>query len=261
MRFALAFALALEPVSPPSTDAGGVVDDSPVEQQPAPAPKLEPAADAATLFRLGRYREAADAFAREHAINPDPALLFGRAAALKRSGDCLSALDAFEDFIAADPPQPDVEEAQRQIEDCRAIVEATAAAATQTSDASTYDSGTPPSDRARPQTRRHAASGVWYRDALGGALVGIGTPVLLTGVGLYAGSFALAGRPQPSAQSQHESRRETVRALAVSGIPLMAVGAAAVIAGAVRWALLARRKDRNHGGSSAAATPGIVWHF
>jgi tetratricopeptide (TPR) repeat protein len=261
MRLVLALALALEPASPPPADAD-VVDDSPVEdQQSAPSPKVEPPADAATLFRLGRYREAADAFAREHASNPDPALLFGRAAALKRSGDCLSALDAFEDFIEADPPQPDVEEAQRQIEDCRTIVEATAAAATQRPVSSTYDGGSPPDERTRPQTRRHAASKPWYRDPLGGALVGIGTPVLLTGVGLYAGGFALAGRPQPGAQSQHESRRETVRALAVSGISLMAVGAAAVSAGAVRWALLARRKNRARLGSPAAATPGIAWHF
>ena len=77
MRTILALVLALEPATP---------------SEPEPDPKAEPArTDAATLFQLGLYDEAAEAFAREYETNPDPALLFGRAVSLKRSGDCLSA--------------------------------------------------------------------------------------------------------------------------------------------------------------------------
>ena len=233
MRTILALVLALEPATP---------------SEPEPEPRAEPArTDAATLFQLGLYDEAAEAFAREYETNPDPALLFGRAVSLKRSGDCMSAIDAFEVFIAAGPPASDVAEAEGQIEQCQAIVKATAAAAAEPEPSPPRVEVPPPvveEDRTRPRERP------WYRDPAGGVLVGIGVPVLAAGVGLYAGSFALAGQPQPGAQSEHESRRDRVRVLAATGVPLLAVGAALVIAGAIRWGLLARQQSRTELGAS-----------
>ncbi len=238
MRTILALVLALEPAVP---------------SEPEPEPPAEPArTDAATLFQLGLYDEAADAFAREYETNPDPALLFGRAVSLKRSGDCLSAIEAFEVFIAAGPPASDVAEAENQVAQCRAIVKATAAAAAEPEPAPPPDVEPPPPSAADDRTRRPAER-PWFRDPAGGVLVGVGVPVLATGVGLYVGSFALAGSPQPDAQSEHESRRDRVRGLATAGVPLMAVGAALVIAGAIRWGLLARQQRRaalSHAGLS-----------
>jgi hypothetical protein len=229
MRIVLALLLALEPEP---------TEVEPAESDPE-APPADPGpahTDAATLFQLGHYREAAESFAREYEATPDPALLFGRAVALKRSGDCLSAIDAFEVFIAAGPPASDVAEAERQVYECRAIVSATAAAA---APAPQREPVAPPP--APDDDRVHASHGQWYRDPLGGVLVGVGVPVLVAGVGLYAGSFVLAGRPRPDMQSEHESRRDRVRALAGTGLPLCAVGAALVIAGAIRWGIVARR--------------------
>jgi hypothetical protein len=247
----LALALALpvpdDPSHPPA--------DPPIEAPAEPAPDVDPL-DGATLFRVGRYREAAAAFAREYETNPDPALLFGRAAALKRSGDCLSALSAFEAFIAAGPPAPDVEEAERQIDDCQAIVEATAKAAMQRSNAAepapTATAAEPaPSDRA-PDT--------WYRDPIGGTLVGTGAAILVGGAGLYGASFGVAARERPDMQSEHESRRRQVRSLAATGIPLMAAGAAILVGGIVRWAVLARRQ-RAQSGAGMLGSPALVWRF
>src|SRR5687767_4885168 len=115
MRTLLALLLALGPAG---SDA-----------EPEPESPAVGRTDAATLFQLGLYREAAEAFAREYEANPDPALLFGRAVALKRSGDCLSAIEAFDVFIGAGPPAADVAEAEGQIDQCRAIVDATTKAA------------------------------------------------------------------------------------------------------------------------------------
>ncbi len=228
MRTLLALVLALEPAVP---------------SEPEPEPEPQPArTDAATLFQLGLYDEAAEAFAREYETDPDPALLFGRAVSLKRSGDCLSAIEAFEVFIAAAPPASDIAEAEGQIEQCRAIVKATTAAAAEPDPPApeTVDPPPPAIAEARTRPREHP----WYRDPAGGVLVGVGVPVLATGVGLYARSFALAGSAQPDAQSEHESRRDRVRGLATAGVSLVAVGAALVIAGAIRWGLLGRQQRR-----------------
>jgi hypothetical protein len=245
MRTLLALLLALEPTA---SDA-----------EPEPESPAIGRTDAATLFQLGLYREAAEAFAREHETNPDPALLFGRAVALKRSGDCLSAIEAFEVFIAAGPPAADVHEAEGQIDQCRAIVEATAKAASPPprvepppASSTTAASSVTEDDRAQPRARP------WHRDPAGGVLVGVGVPLLATGIGLYAGSFALAGRSQPAMQTEHESRRDRVRALAASGLPIMAVGAALVIAGAIRWGVVARQQRR---GAVSVAPSGLRFRF
>lgn len=254
MHLVLALALALQPVAVPEEPPQ---DDAPVDVVPAPEPAPEPAMDGATLFRVGRYREAAAAFAHEYETNPDPALLFGRAAAFKRSGDCLSALDAFEAFIAVGPPAPDVEEAERQIEECQAIVEATARAANERAQK------TPPAASLQPETSAsHDAPPSptrWARDPIGGTLVGTGAAVLLAGAGLYGAAFGVAGRAQPDAQSEHESRRRQVRSLAGTGIPMMAVGAALLIGGIARWAVLARREKR--AGTASVAATGLIVRF
>jgi hypothetical protein len=258
MHLVLALALALQPVAVPDEPAqNGAPADVVPEPEPPPEPDPEPAMDGATLFRVGRYREAAAAFAREYETNPDPALLFGRAAAFKRSGDCLSALDAFEAFIAVGPPAPDVEEAERQIEECEAIVEATARAANERTQkappAASLDPETsPPRDRAPAPAR-------WSRDPIGGTLVGTGAAVLLAGAGLYGAAFGVAGRAQPDAQSEHESRRRQVRSLAGTGIPMMAVGAALLVGGIARWTVLARREKRARTASVDAA--GLIVKF
>jgi tetratricopeptide (TPR) repeat protein len=243
MRTLLALLLALEPTG---SDA-----------EPEPESAAVGRTDAATLFQLGLYREAAEAFAREYETNPDPALLFGRAVALKRSGDCLSAIEAFEVFIAAGPPAADVEEAEGQIDQCRAIVDATAKAASppprvQPPPPETPTSAVMQDDRAPPRARP------WHRDPAGGVLVGVGVPLLATGIGLYAGSFALAERSPPTMQTDHESRRDRVRALAASGLPIMAVGAALVIAGAIRWGVVARQQRR---GAVSVAPSGLRFRF
>lgn len=245
MHVLLALALALAP---------------PVDPGDVPAEPLvgEPQVDGATLFRIGRYREAAAAFAREYETNPDPALLFGRAAALKRSGDCLSALEAFEAFIAAGPPAPDVVEAERQIDDCEAIVEATAKATAARSEAA-EPSPAPTSTEPVPRDRSPSPD-AWWRDPIGGTLVGIGGAILAGGAGLYGASFGVAAREQPDAQSEHESRRRQVQSLAGTGIPLMAVGAAVLLGGIARWAVLARRQ-RGQAGVGVLGPPALVWRF
>ena len=81
----------------------------------------------------------------------------------------------------------------------------------------------------------------WHRDPAGSILVGIGSPVLVTGVILYGGSFGIANGEPPQQHTDHEQRQGRVRGMAATGLSLLGVGAALVIAGAIRWGLVARR--------------------
>src|SRR5262245_52954196 len=84
----------------------------------------EPASDdPAKLIREGDYAGAAAAFERRYEETGDAALLFGQAEALRRAGDCRSAISVFERFVATDPPRADVDAATHAIEACRKILD------------------------------------------------------------------------------------------------------------------------------------------
>ena len=200
--------------------------------------------DAATLFGEGRYVEAAEAFAVEYKETGDPALLFGRAQALRRAGNCGAAIDVFEEFIATEPPAPDVEAARDVIDECKDVL------GVQEVEPAPAPASAPPSDESPPPPRRR-----WYADPLGGALAGIGLAVTATGAGLYGASFSLARDDEGESESEHRERRTRVRRFAAAGITLLATGGALLIGGIVRYAVVARAEG-SPGQARVSAGPG-----
>ncbi len=64
--------------------------------------------DPIELIRQGRHLDAAVAFEREYERTGDGALLFAKATALRRGGDCRGAIETLERFIETKPPEPDI---------------------------------------------------------------------------------------------------------------------------------------------------------
>jgi hypothetical protein len=219
--FALALVLARSQPVDPTEDAAA--------ESPAPS------VDGATLFGQGHYVEAAEAFALEYETTRDPALLFGRAMALQRAGNCWAAIDAFEQFIETSPPESDVAEARRQIEGCNRVLGVQPPRSEPTTELPPPSPSPELGDGDRDQP-------AWYRDRLGGALVGVGVPVMFGGIGLYGASFAVAENVARDTETAYEDRRVRVRAMAISGLTLLGVGAAVAIAGAVRYAMVRRSR-------------------
>lgn len=205
------------------------------------APEAAPEADPAELIRARDYAGAAAAFARRYEETGDPALLYGQAQALRRAGDCRAAIEVFERFVATEPPAADVEAATSAIEACREILDEPAV----------------PIDEPQPQplepapTPKEAAPAPWYADRAGGILVGVGAAIAVTGAGLFGGSYARLARA-PSSEAGYEDRRRDVRALWGSGLGLLATGGALIVAGAIRWGVVARKRTR----SRVAIVPG-----
>lgn len=208
------------------------------------APEAAPEADPAELIRARDYAGAAAAFARRYEETGDPALLYGQAQALRRAGDCRAAIEVFERFVATEPPAADVEAATDAIEACREILD----------EPVPNDEPTVPIDEPQPQSQpqpKEAAPAPWYADRAGGILVGVGAAIAVTGAGLFGGSYARLARA-PSSEAGYEDRRRDVRALWGSGLGLLATGGALVVAGAIRWGVVARKRTR----SRVAIVPG-----
>lgn len=200
----------------------------------------DPAVRAGELFERGEFEQAAAAFAEAYARTGDPALLFGRAQALRRAGDCGGAIAVFEAFIASSPPEPDVQAARDVIAACRSILG---------EDAVEPEVDAPEPEPAPPAGPVSPPPPRWPRDVTGGVLLGSGLAVAVTGAALYGTAFARAadrsGDPMEGEQA-FEARERSVRTLAAVGGGLMLGGTALLVGSVVRYAIVARR-DRSRG--------------
>ncbi|MBL4687984.1 MAG: hypothetical protein JKY37_25560 [Nannocystaceae bacterium] len=254
MHVPLCLLIVLAPLPVAAVDLHWAGPDAPVstpESAPSTEPEetlpADPAARAGVLFELGRFAEAASAFADAYVATEDPVFLFGRAQALRRAGNCAAAIGVLQAFIDTSPPKPDVVEAQRVIDACRAVLGEPDPEPQSEPEpvASLVDTSVPP-DRERPP---------WLRDVPGGVLLGVGAFVTVAGVGTYAGAFAMA-RDRSEPESDFEDRSQRVRSTAAAGIVLMTVGGALIVGGIIRYAIVARR-----GGTGTVAHAPLRWRF
>ena len=186
------------------------------------------------LIRAGDFVGVAQEYAREYERTGDPALLFGQAQALRRAGDCTSAIEVFERYVATDPPDADEAAASEAMQACREIVDA--------SDPPPPEP-TPPRPEPEPEPPPRPPPRRWYADPAGGALVGIGGVLAATGAGLFGGAYARQ-REQPESEADLEDRTRVTRALWGSGLALLVTGGVAMVAGAIRWGVVARKNER-----------------
>lgn len=201
---------------------------------PAAAPsETDPAVRAGELFRSGEFEQAAAAFAEAYARTGDPALLFGRAQALRRAGSCSAAIEVFEQFIDTSPPAADVQAARDVIEACRSIL--AEEAPEPEPDATEPEPTSEPTPPPRPR---------WHRDVAGGVLLGSGLAVAVTGAALYGTAFTRAGDPPAGpmqSEQAYEARERSIRTLAATGGGLLLGGTALLVGSVVRYAIVARR--------------------
>lgn len=196
-----------------------------------------PEEDPVELIRQGRHLEAAEVFERQYERTSDPALLFAKATALRRGGDCRSAIEALERFIATEPPEPDVAAAQEVIDVCSEIL------------ASGEPEPPPPPIVPAPYVEPvdepiGPVPKPWTRDVPGGALLGSGVVVAIGGAVLL-GIGAARRQNREESEAGFERREQSVRTLSAVGGSMVVAGAALLVGSIVRYAVVARRSDRN----------------
>lgn len=199
---------------------------------PPAADDPDPAVRAGELFRNGEFEQAAAAFAEAYARTGDPALLFGRAQALRRAGSCAAAIEVFEAFIATSPPPADVRAAEGVIAACRALLDEHGP---EPGPAPLEPAPAPVPDEPPPPPR-------WPRDVAGGVLLGVGSAVTIAGAAVYGTAFARASARTMESEQAYEARQRSSRTLAITGASLMLGGSALLVGSVVRYVLVARRE-------------------
>lgn len=194
--------------------------------------------DPVELIKQGRHLEAAEAFERKYQQTHDGALLFAKATALRRGGDCRGAIEALRRFIGTEPPASDIAAAQEVIDVCTAILED---GETPPEPPPPIPVEPPPPEPLPPESPPPERS--WTRDVTGGVLLGTGVGVTVAGA-VLVGLGASRTQDREESEAGFERREQSVRTLYAVGGATAAAGVALLIGSIVRYTIVARRSER-----------------
>lgn len=188
-------------------------------------------------YNQGKYAEAAREFRAAHALAPDPEMLYALGQALRLSGDCAGAIEAYEAFLEGVQRPDQASAAREKIEFCRAQLPPEPEPAASQPGAAVELSGqatAPPRDRDDPRSP-------WYTDLVGGVLVGSGVALAGTGTWLIFNGRATIDRVDRADTEQEflDARAEVpgARRRYYLGIGLAGAGAGLMAAGVLRYVL------------------------
>lgn len=198
---------------------------------------------AVELYTEQDYDASVDEAKAGYEIEEHESLLFIWAQAERQRHNCIEAVDLFNEFIEATTDEAMKENALKAKAICaeelaelarKAEEEAAAAAAA----AEDEEEQEPEPVVAPPPPPRP-----WYRDPVGGALVGVGGAGLLAGGSLLVAA-AVLDPTKASDYGTFDERRALQPKLLIAGGITAGVGVAIAAAGGVRWALVARKNER-----------------
>ncbi|MEM6992928.1 MAG: hypothetical protein AAF721_20600 [Myxococcota bacterium] len=215
---------------------------------PGPAPEVKRRAqDAAAMLAEDRFEEAEALIEANLATDPDP-FVYLQGVLSERRGDCPAAVRAYRRYIDLGVPDQDAAAAQAGIDRC---VEArgndTTVPGNPDAGASGTAGGQPDSnatpDAGRVDDRVEPVDGRWWTDPAGATFTIGGVAVVAAGGVVWS----QAGRERGAADdagslSTYERHGARARRMSVAGVTMVSIGAALLIAGAVRYGIVASRK-------------------
>lgn len=208
-------------------------------------PAAQAAFDAAqAAFAAKDYAAASQELERAYMLEPELELLYPWAQAERNLDRCESAIDLYQKFIDGGPSERMVEAAKQNIERCEETIAAQAPAPAEPEPEPVAIEPEPPPPRVEPtadlEPEKPTPVG---RDIAGGVLVGVGGVAVIVGIALLgtAGKQAKATKDADD-NSMYLDMRDHATKLNRAGIAMLVTGGALVVAGAVRYGLLARKR-------------------
>jgi tetratricopeptide (TPR) repeat protein len=192
--------------------------------------------EGASAYARGDFTGAIAAFERGYAIDPAPVFLYAWAQAARYAGDCVTALDLYDRFLATDPPASQRSAAEGYRAKCAAVVPPSVPEPKPQIE--------PDAPMQSPITRPRDA--VKRRiDPVGPALLGVGSSIAIAGAALLGvGLDAVARQNDTTAYQDFSDLDRRKRVFLGSGAPILAVGLALFIGGTIRLARARRAAAR-----------------
>jgi tetratricopeptide (TPR) repeat protein len=243
MMRAHAFAIALSSLSiaavPARTWAGPVSDP-----QAAAQDELEAGLAA---YQRGDYDTAIGHFRRAYELHESPQYLYAWAQAARSAGDCASAIDLYRRFIESGATGDSRVAAEQNEARCREQLETTPAPQVPTAEpppSTETETETAPTPEPDPTRRDEAPASSRARpDALGlGLLVGGSVAVAAGGTVLAISGVRRVRQSDTSQYDRFDALDREIDRLDIAGSVTLGIGAALVLGGAIRLALVQRQR-------------------
>lgn len=247
------------------------------------APKTKPARKefdrGVAAYTKGDYQSASDALAKSFAIEADEETLFAWAQTERKLGHCDKAVELYTKLLTMNLPAENKKAVRVQIDECNQILQEERAAAavleappdatspstsspsgTSTSTStSSADSSGPSLSPSQPKDTTTGSDG-WYKDPIGGALVGAGAVGLALGtVFLVQASSADSDKATASTYDQYQSLADRAESRGRLAVISLVAGGALVTAGVIRYATRRSSSEtRTLSGWLAPTTAGLT---
>ncbi|MDX2019225.1 MAG: hypothetical protein SF187_03225 [Deltaproteobacteria bacterium] len=180
-------------------------------------------------FKAQKYDTAVSLLSQSFALDPQAQTLFAWAQSERLRFHCDEAARLFDQFIAMNPPARQVaaaELAKRRCTPAPAVVST-------------------PTVAVPPPPAVIVRAPLWYRDAWGGALCGLGAATTAAGLALVVNAHALAGQAEGAETlGQSQSDRRVAEQRWAWGIGMTLVGAALFAGGVARYVWVSKADDR-----------------
>lgn len=229
------------------------------------APKTK-AAKAAFDVGVAAYTKndwpaASAALEKSFGLEADPDTLFAWAQSERQRGDCAHALELFDKLLGFDLPAPNKAAVKERVDECKAIVAAQKPAEPGPRPAP-VEPAPPVEAKSEPAPMPPSAEGrAWWKDPIGGALVGAGAIGLATGT-YFLLSARAADRDAKAATNYFDFEAFTDRAESRGRIGVIStLAGAALVTGGIVWYATHGKKTESRLTTWVAPTgAGLVAH-
>jgi hypothetical protein len=192
-------------------------------------------------FNDGNYVAAAAELEAAYAIEPSPKLLYAWAQAERYAGNCEKAVPLYEQFIATGPDEEGLRAAAEKISEC--------------DEAETKEPG-PKSTKSETKEDADPSIKPAYRDWLGATFVGLGVATgVAGGVLLGIGRREVVTSPGAPSEDDYFDEVAAGRNKYTAGIALASVGGAFILAGIIRYSVLAAKNRKQRKAQTSLLAP------
>jgi len=221
----------------------------------AAAPKSGPSKAAfdrgVAAYQKGDFAVASEALAVSFKLEPDAETLFAWAQAERQLEHCDKAIELFEKLLGFDLPAENKQAIQTKIEECRALLPAKQPEK-QPEPQPELQPEPPVGDDAKLPVERPLPGpegSPWWKDPIGGALVGGGVVGLVAG-GVFLASASQAEQDSRKLDSDFQEKDDLAQSRGRIGVISLIAGGALVAGGVVRY------MTRSGGGKERTAVTG-----
>jgi hypothetical protein len=198
----------------------------------------------------GDYATAVDMYRSSFELEANAVTLWGWAQATRQATGCSDAVPLYQRFTKmVDEGSPAYDVAREAIVECATEMaeEEDAPAVEPIPEDGTLEpidepidsEGDPPSDDPPPDRKQRP----WHRDPLGGVLVGVGLGTIAAGAGVLIAAQVQNSQQAPT-YGMFAEQSDQIETMRIAGGVVLGIGAALLIGGVVRWAVVGSKQKR-----------------